>query len=114
MKIYLAVMIIIALIVIGLMIIFTVTKRKRTQTTNYRALFIVGLSFIPVSIATKNTRILILGLIFLLISLLNRKEWKNEKRWLGLTQTEKATRLLLMAVGIILLIAGVTLYYLKT
>jgi hypothetical protein len=95
------------------MIVFAVRKRKRAQTTNYRALFIVGLSFIPVGITTKDYWIWLIGLVFMIISLANRKEWKNERKWSDLTNPEKAIRFFMMAVGIILLIAGITLFFLR-
>ena len=113
MKIYLAVMIVVALVVIALAIIFAVTQRKKRQTTNYRALFIIGISFLPVGIATKNPGIWIMGLIFLIISLVNRKEWQSEKKWTELSMSDKALRLTLMIVGFLLLVAGVALFFLK-
>ena len=113
MKIYLAIIIVVALLIIGFMIFLTVTKRRRTMATNFRALLIIGFSLIPVGIATKNYWIWLIGIVFMIISLVNRKQWKNELQWSELPASEKVVRVFLMAIAIILFIAGVTLFLIR-
>jgi hypothetical protein len=110
---YIGIMFIVALVTVGFMIFLTVTRRKRTQTTNFRALLLVGFSFIPVGIATKNYLLWLIGFLFIFVSLINRKQWKIEKRWQELPVSEKAVRFFMMAIAVILLLASVTLFFIK-
>jgi len=76
-------------LVIGIIITVVVLKGRKEgkyQETNYRALFIMGICFlpagIPLSIATNNPGLLGisgLGLIYLSIGLANRDKWINKK-----------------------------------
>ena len=43
--------------------------------TNYRALFVIGISWIPIGLATENNAFSILGLIFMLSGWANRDKW---------------------------------------
>ena len=44
---------------------------------NYRALFIVGLSWIPIGLATGERVFWILGAVFLMVALANRDKWER-------------------------------------
>ena len=50
-------------------------KANDTRQHNYRVLFIVGLTWIPIGLATENTTFWILGTVFMLTGLANRKKW---------------------------------------
>ncbi len=53
-------------------------EKQKQRNVNYRALFILGITFIPVGIATANPAFMTLGLVFLAIGLLNRGDSKTE------------------------------------
>lgn len=46
---------------------------------DYRTYFIVGISFIPIGIATDNMAFTALGIIFMIIGLTNRNKWQENK-----------------------------------
>ena len=50
-------------------------KFNGTREHNYRALFIVGLSWIPIGLATGLAVFWILGTVFMLAGLANRHKW---------------------------------------
>ena len=53
-------------------------NKQKQRNANYRAFFILGISFLPIGIATANPAFMVLGLVFLAISLINRKKWKTD------------------------------------
>ena len=50
-------------------------KVNDTSEHHYRALFIVGLSWIPLGLGTGNTAFWFLGTVFMLVGLVNRDKW---------------------------------------
>ncbi|MFC1974412.1 hypothetical protein ACFLVA_00200 [Chloroflexota bacterium] len=85
--------ILIGLILVGILVALTIKwkKEEKSRETNYRALFILGITFIPIGIiyeitffVSGNTIFLILGLSFIAIGLSylaiglgNREKWKR-------------------------------------
>jgi len=85
--------IIVGLILVGILVALTIKWKKEAKSgeTNYRALFILGITFIPIGIIYEitffisgKTIFLILGLSFiamglsyLAIGLGNREKWKR-------------------------------------
>jgi hypothetical protein len=105
-------LIVIALITIGLGIYFLITQRKKKVTPNYRTLFIIGIIWLPAGFAIHNYALSAIGLVFLIISLLNRKKWKEEKKWSDLTLQEKKTKYILIGIATFLLIIGMIVIFL--
>lgn len=103
----------IAAIAIFFIVYLTVRKTNKDQIKqiNYRGLFAVGISFIPIGIATENFAFLALALVFLSIALANRKKWKKEKKWSELTTKEKQVRIVILSLTSILLIAGIVTFF---
>ena len=64
------------LLIIGIIIIQkTITGGK--HEADYRAFFILGISFIPLGIATNNYAFTGLGIVYMIIGLKNKSKWKN-------------------------------------
>jgi beta-lactamase regulating signal transducer with metallopeptidase domain len=113
MNIWLISMIIVALIIIGLAVFIAIRVRKRRETPNYRAWFIIGISWIPLGIATKNPVFYIVGTVFIIISLLNKDKWHQEKKWKDRTRNEKILKIVLVCIVVLMLIATLVLFLLR-
>jgi len=48
------------------------------KSTNFKALFVLGISLLAAGTGTDIIAISIVGFVFLIISLVNRKEWVNK------------------------------------
>src|SRR4030043_2081396 len=76
------------LVVLGVLAFLFTRKKKRP--TNYYAIFILGVCLIPVGIPTGNYAISALGLIYMILGLAHRKEWKkNRFSWKKLGNSER-------------------------
>lgn len=101
------------LILIGLVIaiIATIIKRKENRKPNYKILFIIGICWVPLGIATQNFVFIIVGLTFLIFGLLNRKSWKNQPKWEDLSPAEKKIKIALILFLLVILILGVVFFF---
>lgn len=64
-------------IVVLLLAVMIAVKRKGRQGTDYRAFFILGMSFTTIGIATSNFAFTGLGIVYMMIGLANRNKWKK-------------------------------------
>lgn len=73
--------------IIGVIVFYTLLKKQKEGTakeTDYRAFFILGISFLPmgilfaVSVNIGFIGIAVLGLIYLIIGLKNRDKWNKK------------------------------------
>lgn len=92
-------------------VILIITKyRNKEYKTDYYALFILGLVWLVLGLPEKNYSLSTLGLIFLTIGLAKKKEWKsNHRSWSELSPKEKKIKLILIAVVLVMVIAGIVL-----
>ena len=107
-------MIIIAVfLLVGLVIaiIATIIKRKENRKPNYKAFFIIGVCWVPIGIATQNYVFMVIGLVFLVLGLLNRKSWENQPKWEDLSPAEKKIKLALIIFLSVVLIIGAIFYF---
>ncbi len=102
--------IIIILLIIGIAI-FAINKREGRKTEpNYRALFILGIVWLPIGIATDNPGLLGLGAVFLIAGLANRSKWKEEPRWSELSPERRKIMMLVVGGLSVLLLAVIIAY----
>ncbi len=113
MNIWLILMIAIAIIIIGLLVFMIITRRKTEQTPNYRSWLFIGICWIPLGIATKNLFFYIMGMVFIIVSLVNKNKWREEKKWIDLSPAEKRLKIILMCVVAILLITLVFFFFVR-
>lgn len=101
------------LILIGLVIAFIATfiKRKENRKPNYKAFFIVGITWVPLGIATQNYVFIFVGLVLLILGLTKKKEWKNQPKWEELSQAEKKIKIALILFLLVILILGVVFFF---
>ena len=94
--------IIILVVLMALFLVFFIVRSRsatadKRHVPNYRALFILGIAWIPIGIATDNPGLWGMGFVFMLIGGINKDKWGKETKWADLSP--KARRLKLMIVG---------------
>lgn len=105
-----AITVLILFLLIGL-VVLVVHRTQSGRKPNYRVLFILGIVWLPLGIIFQNLALWAPGLVFFIVGAANRKHWR-ESRWKDLTPKEK--HLMFWAMGLLLLIlaAGVGVYFL--
>lgn len=100
------------LIFIGFVIavIASYIKRKENRKPNYKLFFIIGLCWAPLGIATQNYAFIVLGLVFLILGLINRKRWEPQPKWSELSSAEKKIKTALIIFLAAILIMGLIFY----
>ena len=102
---------IVAFLIIGLGI-FLVARNKGTKTEpDYRIFFILGITWIPLGISTENTAFLVMGIVFMVIGLANRRKWKEQEKWSELSPEKKKIKLIIIIGLTVLLILGIAAYF---
>ncbi len=101
------------IIVIGLIvaIMSARARRKEGRKPNYKAFFIIGITWIPIGIATQNYVFMVVGLAFMILGFTKKKEWKNQPKWEDLSPAEKKIKLALIIFLSLILILGVVFYF---
>lgn len=93
------------LVIIAVLAFLVLRKKKRP--IDYRAWFIIGITWIPIGIAIDNYGLTGLGIVFMIASLLHRKEWeKNKRSWKDMDKNEKKLMAAVMIILLLLVIAG--------
>lgn len=84
-RMWIMILIVVALVVLGILAVFMIRGKKHEP--NYYTLFILGIVWLPLGIATDNSAFFIIGLVFIAIGLVNRnkretnrKKFKSKKR----------------------------------
>ncbi len=106
--IYLIAGVIIAIAIICIILISRGKIQKREA--DYRALFYLGLIFLPLGMS--NPPFLICSFGFIALGLMNKEKWKPVPKWNDLTTTQKYLKIGVMVVLGFLVIAGFILWYL--
>jgi hypothetical protein len=101
------------LTVLFIVIAVYIRKREggRRGKPDYRAFFILGISFLPIGIATENPGLWGTGVVFMVLGLANRGKWKKEPGWSELDPEKRRTRFLII-LGLTVLLAAAVAFYL--
>lgn len=103
--------VIIGIIVVILLLAIIYLKNKHKQPTNYKAFFIIGITWIPLGISTENYTFSIIGIIFMIVGAMNKDKWKeNSISWKSLSPAQKKIKLFIAAFLLLLLLAGIIFY----
>jgi len=87
-------------------------NRDKQAETDYRVFFILGISFLPIGIATDNPGLWGMGAIFLILGLANRNKWKAEPKWSELGPGKRKTVFFIILGLAVLVLAGSIFYML--
>lgn len=110
------VMVLIGILIVtflGYLIYLRKVKSAKKRDPDYRTLFIIGCTWIPLGLALKNPGFWIGGLIFMVVGLANKKKWK-EDNYSKLPKEKKRILLGLLIGGAIFFAAGIIFYLVKT
>ena len=101
---------IVVLIIILAIIAVFVTRKKGKHEPDYYTFYIIGITWIPLGLATKNYAFFIMGLVFIGIGLANKDKWKKPK----LNNKQQKTRMMLfIIIGLVCLIGLMVFYLVK-
>ena len=105
----------IMLVLVGLVIggwaIFIRKKYKRKP--NYKAFFIIGITWIPLGITTQTYMFSFIGLLFLVLGLVNKKHWKNRPKWNELSPQEKRMKIWIFIFLSVIFLFGIFSYFMN-
>ncbi|OGF24998.1 hypothetical protein A2331_00405 [Candidatus Falkowbacteria bacterium RIFOXYB2_FULL_34_18] len=86
----------ILILLLGILFVYLAyTGKIKKQDPDYRAFFIMGITWIPVGIVINNYGISAMGLIFMITGLVNKDKWKKQK-WSELSDEKKRLKLLII------------------
>ena len=105
-------MIMIGIVVLIMLSTAIYVRTKYKRPTDYRALFVIGIAWITIGVADDNHTFTIMGIVFMIVGLINRKKWKeNRFRWSKLSSTEKKIKMLVLVIIATATLAGIIVYY---
>jgi len=101
------------ILLFGILFAILATKGKIRHKPDYYTFFVMGIIWLPFGIIMDNSALWIMGLIFTIAGLANRKKWKkNHRRWKDLTLSEKKLKTTAIVVGSVTLIVGLIVFFL--
>jgi flagellar basal body-associated protein FliL len=107
------IMISVAVILVAVGVIVFLFTRKKKRPIDYYAIFILGICLLPVGIPTGNYAISALGIIYMVLGLVHKKDWKkNRPNWKKMSKSEKNFQIAIIIVLVVLLIGGVVAFIL--
>jgi len=71
------ILIAIAVVIVLLGLFAWRAKGSGSHKPNYRALFVVGISWIPIGLASENNAFWIFGIVFMITGWANRDKWDS-------------------------------------
>lgn len=98
-------------IAIGLLILLVIKRNNPNFEPDYRAIFIVGISWIPIGIVTKVYYLSAFAMFLIVVALLNREKWRVKTKWSELDKKTKTFKLSVIALMFMLFILGIALVF---
>jgi hypothetical protein len=98
------IIILIGSLLILVLAIAVVMHRKYKTRPNYKVFFIIGLTWIPLGIATENYVFTIAGIVMMIVGLSRKKEWRQEPKWSELPPQVKRLKLIVITVITVVLL----------
>ncbi len=99
-----------ALLLVLFMVISASKNKEEKKVPNYRALFILSLSWLPIGIAIKNPGLWGMGIVFLIVGLVNKEKWGKETKWADLSPKVKKIKIIFVGGLTILLLAAIAFF----
>ena len=111
---YLVLSLILGIAILAILFAVFAINRNRGQKIepDYRVFFILGITWLPLGIATDNPAFLGLGAVFMAIGLANRGKWKEAPKWSELSPERRRTKLLIIGGITVLLLVTLVFYIL--
>ena len=97
----------VGLLILILGIVYIVSIRKKKRPVDYYNFFIMGIIWAGAGIPLKNFALSAMGIIFMILGLVNKDKWKqNRRKWKDLTKGERKITLIIMFLLLLLIVAG--------
>ncbi len=74
-----AIVLVLTLVLLLAFLFFVYRRKGEMPKTDYRVFFILGVTWLPIGIATDNPSLWGMGIVFLIAGLANRDKWKDGK-----------------------------------
>lgn len=110
---WLPISIVVGIVIIGLLVGYIITYRNKPKPpVDYYMMFVMGIIWtgagVSIMISTHNPGLLGMGIIFMLMGITHRKQWKtNHRRYADLSPEEKRFKLWGIIVLLLLVVLGV-------
>jgi hypothetical protein len=106
-------MITMGIILILFAVLFEIMSKKKKRSTDYYALFIIGLLWLALGFSLRSWIFGILGVTFAIAGLMNKNKWKmNRQTWNKLDKKDRVARVINVIFLVILVIVGIIFYVL--
>ena len=86
-------------------------KKGEKIEPDYRTLFIIGTTWLPLGLAMNNSFFWIMSLVLMGVGLSNKDKWRDHKKWKELDQKERSLKMTIIVVLGILLLVGVGAFF---
>ena len=102
----------IALLAVIFAVIVFKNKGQLKRAPDYRAFFILGITFLPIGIATENPGLWGMGTIFMILGAVNRDKWKDTPKLSEMEPEIRRFKLIIIGLLTVLLLAALLFYVL--
>ncbi|MFA4833952.1 MAG: hypothetical protein WC619_03865 [Patescibacteria group bacterium] len=104
----------VAILLVLFLILAIMLKKGIKRPPDYYAFFIMGIIWLILGIPLKNYTLSIMGLVFTIVGLVNKKKWKeNRQCWGTMTPEEKKWKTIILVILGLLVLAGLVFLLLK-
>ena len=95
-------------VLLGAVFVIRIKNNKgKPIDPDYRTWFIIGITWIPLGLATENSVFWIMGIVFMILGLANKDKWKKQKKLSELKPKERKSRILVLGILGLLFLFGV-------
>ena len=98
-------------VIISIVFLVLIAKGKiDRKEPDYRAFFIIGISWIPLGLVLKNPGFWAMGLIFMTLGLANKDKWKDQPKWKELPEAQRNLKMVIIGILTLLLFFGLFMF----
>ena len=109
---YLVLGLLIGIAVLGIVFAIVAYKRRGEfrSEPDYRAFFILGITFLPIGIATENPGLWGMGAVFMILGAVNRDKWRDTPKLSEMDPERRRFKLIVIGLLTLLLLTGFLFY----
>ena len=108
------------LVALGIIFVFLLSKKKgKIGHTNYKSMFIIGIIFLCIHVVFSlidqfnlHSIFLILGIVYVVIGLTNKKHWGKKVTWNDLEEKERKVKIWIIIGLLVAIILGALVFFL--
>lgn len=111
---YIVLALLIGIAVLGIVfaVVTYMRKGELKRDPDYRAFFILGISFLPIGIATENPGLWGMGAVFMILGAVNRNQWKDSPKFSEMEPERRRIKFIIIGLLTMVLLAGLLFYIL--